>query len=86
MRHAGDEGGLYLVHLHAPSAMYWVSRTVQGRDIYAIGRGGHSDLCLQLSAKQFAGCLMSQQHASVSQGWICSDNSTCCHTEIEVAD
>ena len=22
----------------------------------------------------------------VSQGWICSDNCTCCHTEIEVAD
>ena len=34
----------------------------------------------------FIGCLTSQQHASVSQGWICSDNSTCCHTEIEVAD
>ena len=32
------------------------------------------------------GCLSSQQHASVSQGWICSDNLTCCHTEIEVAD
>ena len=32
------------------------------------------------------GCLMSQQHASVSQGRICSDNFTCCHTEIEVAD
>ena len=32
------------------------------------------------------GCLMSQQHASVSQGRICSDNLTCCHTEIEVAD
>ena len=32
------------------------------------------------------GCLTSQQHASVSQGRICSDNSTCCHTEIEVAD
>ena len=31
-------------------------------------------------------CLMSQQHASASQGWICSDNVTCCHTEIEVAD
>ena len=30
--------------------------------------------------------LKSQQHASVSQGWICSDNFTCCHTEIEVAD
>ena len=32
------------------------------------------------------GCLMSQQQASVSQGRICSDNFTCCHTEIEVAD
>ena len=31
-------------------------------------------------------CLTSQQHASVSQGRICSDNFTCCHTEIEVAD
>ena len=33
-----------------------------------------------------AGCLTSHQHASVSQGRICSDNLTCCHTEIEVAD
>ena len=32
------------------------------------------------------GCLKFQQHASVSQGRICSDNFTCCHTEIEVAD
>ena len=32
------------------------------------------------------GCLTSQQQASVSQGRICSDNYTCCHTEIEVAD
>ena len=31
-------------------------------------------------------CLTSQQHASVSQGRICSDNFTCCHTEIEVVD
>ena len=31
-------------------------------------------------------CLTSQQHASVSQGRICSDNFTCCHNEIEVAD
>ena len=30
-------------------------------------------------------CLTSQQHASVSQGRICTDNSTCCHTEIEAA-
>ena len=32
------------------------------------------------------GCSTSQQHASVSQGRIWSDNFTCCHTEIEVAD
>ena len=32
------------------------------------------------------GCLTSQLHASVSQGRICSDNFTCCHTEIEAAD
>ena len=34
----------------------------------------------------FVDCLTSQQHASVSQGRVCSDNCTCCHTEIEVAD
>ena len=34
----------------------------------------------------FVGCLTSQQHASVSQGRICSDKFTRCHTEIEVAD
>ena len=33
-----------------------------------------------------AGCLTSQQHASLSQGRICSDSFTCCHTEEEVAD
>ena len=34
----------------------------------------------------FVGCSTSQQQASVSQGRICSDNCTCCHTEIHVAD
>ena len=34
----------------------------------------------------YIGCLTSQQQASVSHGRICSDNFTCCHTEIEVAD
>ena len=34
----------------------------------------------------FVSCLTPQQQASVSQGRICSDNFTCCHTEIEVAD
>ena len=32
------------------------------------------------------GCLMSQHHARISQGRICLDKCTCCHTEIEVAD
>ena len=36
--------------------------------------------------EEFVGCLASQQHACVSQGRICIDNFTCCHTEIEVAD
>ena len=34
----------------------------------------------------FVGCLTSQQQASVSHGQFCSDNFTCCHFEIEVAD
>ena len=32
------------------------------------------------------GCLMSQQHASISQEQICSDSCICYHTETEVAD
>ena len=43
--------------------------------------GGWMDFVCLLVA-----CLTSQQQASVSQGRICSDNFTCCHTEIEVAD
>ena len=39
-----------------------------------------------LSCNLLVGCLTSQQHASVSQRRICSDNFTCCHTEIQVAD
>ena len=34
----------------------------------------------------FVGCLTSQQHSSVSQAQICSDDCTCCHTEIEATD
>ena len=36
--------------------------------------------------EMFVRCLTSQQHASVSQGRISTDNFTCCHSEIEVAD
>ena len=33
----------------------------------------------------FVGCLLLEQHASVSQGQSCSDHCMCCHIEIEVA-
>ena len=51
--------------------------------------GGRSRVCPnspRLALSLLVGCLTSQQHASVSQGRICSDNFTCCHTEIEVSD
>ena len=44
------------------------------------GMGIREFVCL------FVACLTSQQHVSVPQGRICSDNLSCCHTEIEVAD
>ena len=34
----------------------------------------------------FVGCLVSQLHAGVSQGRMCTGNCTCCHTETEVVD
>ena len=39
----------------------------------------------RLSWLLFVGCLTCHQHAVVSQGWICSDSCTCCHTEAEAA-
>ena len=42
--------------------------------------------CKNWTVCLFVGCLMSKHHASVSQGQICTDNFTCCHTEIEFAD
>ena len=41
---------------------------------------------MRISGTEVVGCLTSQQQAGVSQGRICLDNFTCCHTEIEVAD
>ena len=41
---------------------------------------------LYVTLQKFVGCLTSQQHTSESQGRICSDKFTCCHTVIEVAD
>ena len=49
-------------------------------------RGGGGEFCVRELRETFVGCLMSQQHASVSQGRTCTDNVPCCHTEIQVAD
>ena len=65
---------------------------------YGVGAGGLAGIqaarkSSSLSPRQcrtrvclLVGCLTSQQHASVSQGRICTDNFTCRHTEIEAAD
>ena len=49
-------------------------------------RHGHSDFKMWMMLVLHVGRLTSQQPASVSRGRICSDNSMCCHTEIEFVD
>ena len=46
----------------------------------------HLEITVPVGWLLLVGCLTSQQHASVSQGRICSDNFTCCHMKIEAAD
>ena len=48
--------------------------------------GKQTRVCRSRFVCLLVGCFTSQQQASVSQGRICSDNFTCCHTEIQVAD
>ena len=70
----------YINSFLAETGKFWA---MIGTLLYTFGsRERHSEptVCL------LVGCLTSQQHASVSQGRICSDNFTCCHTDIEVAD
>ena len=62
---------------------------VSAADTDSIGRTRNTTITALLSLLyvcSFVGCLTSQQQASISQGRICSDNCTCCHTEIQVAD
>ena len=59
--------------------LVWLNSTGSGMDKDST-KQRNLEVCL------LVGCLTSQQHASVSQGRICTDNSTCCHTEIEAAD
>ena len=63
----------------------WPTRRYNIRESLQTGEdcdGGLMDLMMEL----FVGCLTSKQRVSVSQGRVCSDNFTCCHTETEVAD
>ena len=62
------------------TVVHWVSHLVSAKYLHQWQQGTRRLVCL------LVGCLKSQQHASVSQGRICSDSCTCCHTEIEVAD
>ena len=65
----------------------WSSRWETGR--HTACKVGHWALHIAVLIRfacLFVGCLTSQQYASVSQGRICLDNFTFCHTEIEVAD
>ena len=57
----------------------WIWGTWDGVGIGGSRRGGGGELFS-------VDCLTSQKHATVSQGRICEDNSTCCHTEIQAAD
>ena len=66
------------------SAYAFVSRSVSVIKLCTLLQPPHSK-CLP-AVGWLVACLTSQQQASVSQGRICSDNFTCCHTEIEVAD
>ena len=80
---------LRVFHTRGGFLKHWTSRwsmviaVKHGKRERERGGGGSEEgrgiVCL------LVGCLTSQQQASVSQGRICSDNFTCCHTEIEVA-
>ena len=57
-----------------------VTTSMVGLENGPVRKKSHPKWCV------YVGCLTSQQQASVSQGRICSDKFTCCHTELEVAD
>ena len=81
---------------HIPDSTLVLKRTVKSTSLVAYlecreawvwpQAGPHRQLNIFLFACWLVACLTSQQHASVSQEQICTDNSTCCHTETEVAD
>ena len=60
---------------------------LQGQDVErTVGYPYYVNTFLTESASLLVGCLTYELHANVSRGRICSDNFTCCYTEIELAD
>ena len=60
----------------------WMAASRPSNILVSLGDGS-AQICLFCL---LVACLTTQQHASVSQGRICTDNFTCCRTEIEAAD
>ena len=85
----GLEGGLHLRETGRPISLLFCFALLCQRVSSLVARhvavGGNplQGVCLFCL---LVGCLSSQQQASVSQGRICTDNFTCCHTETEAAD
>ena len=75
------------------SVYYEITSSVAGgmcsdqmRSLYFCSKFFVEGLATNQLGQDVVGCLTPQQHDRVSQGRICSDKFTCCHTEIEVAD
>ena len=67
----------------------WMNLCHLSRSVGTCGVHEWTNICIVFWVRRvclLVGCLTSQQHVSVSQGRICSDSFTCCHTEIQVAD
>ena len=78
-----------VVQVFSPVCHYWkpVSENIQLHNSEHAFKRDVLSCCLPGQARSLlVACLTSQQHASVSQGRICSDKFMCCHIEIEVAD
>ena len=81
-----DRQNLQINFLSTPVRVYWHLHGVKLIKIHNTETRLGSRGSAPMGGLGIVCCLTSQQHASVSQGRICSDNFTCCHTEIEVED
>ena len=76
------QGQYFVCVLHGRMPLKWLSSNALTSGAVDAGIDPHpSHLRIPKFVCLFVGCL-----SSVSQGRICTDNFTCCHTEIEAAD